>query len=165
MNMPNTKTDPDCFIARTEAPWQSVRPSGLPWASRPRPNETYRSPRPPQGGEGGRRPGEGGAKPPARSAAGFSAGESGRASCSFVLWFGGAARRREGRPLPPSGGGEFIGRTRHCESLPSSWLGLRDVAIHAAVQFSRTPKQAEKPSGLPRGFAPCNDDGLNPSVF
>jgi hypothetical protein len=40
---------------------------------------------------------------------------------------------------------------RHCEERS-------DVAIHAAVQPSGTPKQAEQPSGLPRRCAPRNDE-------
>jgi hypothetical protein len=40
---------------------------------------------------------------------------------------------------------------RHCEERS-------DVAIHAAVQFPETPKQTERPSGLPRRFAPRNDE-------
>ena len=35
---------------------------------------------------------------------------------------------------------------------PPSLLGLRDVAIHAAVRLSETPEQAARPSGLPQAF-------------
>jgi hypothetical protein len=66
--------------------------SGSPRASCPRQDETSGSPRPPQGGEGGRRPGEEGARPPARSAAVFSAAGSGRAFRSSSLFIQRALR-------------------------------------------------------------------------
>jgi hypothetical protein len=93
------------------------------------------SPRPPQGGEGGRRPGEGGANHPARSAADFLAVENGQAfrplpppfypAALRVGWLE-ALSRPSGALSPAKRGregihrtGEAIGRIHHREN-PSS---------------------------------------------
>jgi hypothetical protein len=116
--------------------------------------------------------------------------ENGQAFPSFTpSLVSGAARRMVGSPLPPFGhpppqAGEerFIGRTRHCESLPhlviarsestwqsSSFHAERIDAVFSAAESGRRPVLSSpflssgaarrmKRTGLPRACGPRNDE-------
>jgi hypothetical protein len=103
---------------------------------------------PPQGGEGGRRPGEGGANQPARSAADFLAVEGGRAFCSSFPFYPAALRagwlEALSRPwratLPRKRGREvFIGRMRHCKNRP---LVITKASPHLVIARAAGPWQS-----------------------